>query len=441
MGIKIKAQAFGKKFKLDSHHAIERFGLFFGLLSIVGLLVLTTSGFTAVVSNRDTISSTALWTPQFTTSKTELAGTVDGVYTNTTANKALVLMHFDTSAKISYNAADYAAFLLGSNAKLGTEKLTTPGVKATMQVFGATGYMGVLLEADQPFDQQVLNLTMRAKAELSFKEQQESGESADELAGDSTFDKYDQWRVFFNPGATNTTKLEALDAANFDAARVFYDLVLKTDEDAVRTQLDTKLIELRANLAQIAAYDRDLATTKVDGLFLRPPAVPAIIGADAISGSSASESKDNTSTLQLETSTVVSGGFDFDWRDGNIYDGYLKKLVPAGSSYVNYLRGKSEESSTTDATKDTNTVSIQSMKWILSDGTNLVDDYSSTDTAMRPLTNVMNNLSQAYQDYYSNKTAYQIGLLGDLLDLEVDLIDVRSNSSVRSDDAFLVTYY
>lgn len=150
------------------------------------------------------------------------------------------------------------------------------------------------------------------------------------MAADATFKKYDQWRVFFNPGASGVTKIDALDATSFDPARAYYDIVLKKEESDTRAKLDQKLIEMRTNLAQISSYTSDLQTTKVDGLFLRPPAVPASIAGDEVTGSSAGEAKDGKSTLTLETKHTVPGGFDLNWRAGNVYDGYLDVLVPRG---------------------------------------------------------------------------------------------------------------
>jgi hypothetical protein len=133
MGIKDKALAFGKRFKLDSHHAIERFGVFFGIFAVMGLVVVAGSGAAAFKAGSDAVSHTALYNTEFTSSKTQLKGTVDGVYTNHTGNRALVMMHFPASAAISYNAADYQAFLLGTNDKLQTEKVSTSGIRGTLR--------------------------------------------------------------------------------------------------------------------------------------------------------------------------------------------------------------------------------------------------------------------------------------------------------------------
>ncbi|MGI8306943.1 hypothetical protein [Saccharopolyspora hattusasensis] len=435
MGIKDKALAFGKKFKLDSHHAIERFGVFFGVFALTGVIVIGGAGASAFKASNDSLSHTALYTEKFETSKTSLKGDVDGVYTNKQGDKALVMMHFPAKAQISYNAADYQAYLLGSDKNLNSEDVTTGGIKGSIHVFGSTGYVGVLLDADKPFEKQVLNLTIRANAELSHDERKQDQSSADEVANDATFTKYDQWRVLFNPGATGTTTIPALEAVSFDPAQAYYDVVLKAEEKTIRDELDQKLVAMRVNLTQIQAYTSDLETTKVDGLFLRPPSVPTSIADDKITGVSAAEAKDGVSTLTLETNHVVPGGFDLNWRAGNVYDGYLDVLVPSGQSYVEFLSKKRSEDS------DSTSQQISDMTWTLSNGSNLKSDYQSSDVTMRPLTYVMNNLSQAYQDYARGKSVYQSELLLDLLRLDVKLRDVQSNGSMRDDADFLKTLY
>ncbi|MEW2413061.1 hypothetical protein AB0953_04965 [Streptomyces sp. NPDC046866] len=434
MGIRNKALGFSRKFKLDSHHAIERFGVFFGIFAVTGAIAIGASGVSAYQAGRDSLSQTALYTSDFKTSKTNLDGTVDGVYTNERGNKALVMMHFSPTAQISYNAADYRAFLLGSDTSLNSEPVSTRGIKGSLYTFGSTGYIGILLNADRPFDRQVLNLTVRANAELTAPGAQPK-QSSGKLAGDETFTKYDQWRVFFNPGASGVQKIAALNAQTFDPAQAYYWVALKKKETEARKALDQKLVEMRANLTQIRSYTSDLQTTKIDGLFLRPPTVPASIATDKITGVSAAEAKDGVSTLALQTKHVAPGGFDLNWRTGNVYDGYLDALVPAGQSYAQLFAKKRDEGS------DPTIQQISDMQWILSDGTSLTKDYQSSDVTMRPLMNIMNNLSHAYQTYSANKSKYQSDLSLNLLRLDVSLRDVQSNSTVRDDKDFLTTLH
>lgn len=437
MGIKDTAVAFRRKFRLDAHHGIERFGVFFAIFVITGVMVITGTGVSAFNRSRAELADKALYSTKFTTSKTGLEGQVDGIYTNTAKTRALVLMHFGDNTPVSYNAEDYQAFLLGSSKSLVSETLKTAGVRGSLHIFGSTGYIGVVLEATQPFQRQILNLTMRAKAELSFADQQASGDSVDAMAGDATFRQFDQWRVFFNPGATGTEHLQALESATLKPAEAFYEVVVEVEEELARKALDTQLEKMRADLTRIRVYSQELMTTSVDGLTLKAPAVPSVIGADTVTGESAREAEDGRSTLTLNTTQTVAGGFDLAWRDSNVYQGYLSNLVPADQTYVQWLQAATAAAS--DAGSDSS-YDLGTIEWLLSDGTDLLRDYDPTDVTVRPLLNVANNLSAAFQDYVTDKTAYQRDLMLDLLHLDVDLRDVETNSSINQSKDFMVTF-
>lgn len=443
MAIKDKAKAFSKKFKLDSHHAIERFGIFFGAFVLVGVVITGSSAASAFQSDNDALSATALYHHDFTTSKTQLEGTVDGVFRNTEGNKALVMMHFAPEAPISYDAADYQAFLLGTTPEikdgesLPAEPLKTSGIKGKFYLFGSTGYVGVVLEADQAFDKQVMNLTVRANEELTFVEQQEDGASGTELASDATFEKYDQWRVFFNPGGSEAKTIKALDTQIFDPTKAYHEVVQASEEEAVRTKLDDQLSLMRSDLTRINSYSSDLQTTKVDGLHLRAPKLPKAIAGDEVVGESAAQSKDKKSSQALKTDTVLPGGFDISWRDGSVQEGYLHDLVPAGQNYAQFLEAKSNEAGEGEDIKS----EISGMKWKLSDGSNLTEDYRSSDVVMQPLMSVMNNLTQAYTDYATNKATYQVDQMLELLALDVQLQNVQANTSVSSDTTSITSLY
>lgn len=425
---------FAKKFKLDSHHAIERFGVFVGLFALSGALILGGSAAAAFQANRDKLSSTAVYSTTFETSKTQLQGTVDGLYRNETGTRVMLMMHFDSSAAISYNAADYRAFILGSTEDGSSEPVKTGGITASLYMFGSTGYLGFVMEAPQPFARQVLNITMRANAELTVSEQ--SSSTTDALATDETFAKYDQWRMFINPGASGTIYTPTLDNDDFTVAQVYYDAVLKDQEHDVRDKLDQKLLEMRANLTQISSYTADLATTRVDNLRLLPPTPPASIKNDKVTGKAATETSDGVATLTLATDTVVRGGFNIDWRSKTIVDGYLDSLTKPGQSYVDYLNQKASEESDDSTSSD-----ISKMTWVLSDGSDLTSDYQGSDVTMKPLVTVMNNLSQAYQSYATNKRQYQSDLLRDLIDLEVQYRNTKTNSSVYEGPSFARILY
>lgn len=448
MDIKDRAAAIRKRLRLDSHHSAERFGVIVSALGVTGLVLVGTSGGSAYMADRSELADQSIYTSTFTASKTGLSGEVEGLYDNAAGNKVLILMKFDEAAAISYNAEDYQAFLMGAGMDMSTEDLQTEGLEGSFYVMGSTGYVGVLLEADEPFAQQIMNLTMRANTELTRPEEDEAAAelSDEEVAlrgGDSSFDQYDQWRLFVNPGAEGVEEIPAMEAAQFDPGRAYYDIVVKEQEDGLRSELDSQLDLMRADLQRVNAYSDDLATTKVDGLFLRPPSVPSYIDGDEVVGQSAQESEDGNSTLALRTDGVAAGGFDFDWRSGDVYDGYLENLVPEGQSVSEFLNERNEDaaeaqSSSAPSTDDeSGPGTVSQMQWRLSDGSSLTEDYDTSARSMQPLFTVMNNLSGAYDSYSTNKTAYQTDLLSELLSLDVEVRSVESNSSVNDDKGFL----
>lgn len=429
MGMKDTAKALGTRFKLDSHHAIERFGVLFAVTVLSCLTIFSATAVSAFSNNRETLSATALYTPTFVTSKTQISGDVPGIFVNEDRTRAMVLMHFADTSQVSVNAEDYRAFLTGSTKDLNSQDLKTE-VNGSIYVFGSTGYMGVLLDSDEPFSPQIMDLTMRSDSELVYKE--EAATADQDLATDSTFQKYDQWRVFFNPGGSEATVSAALGTDQVDVGAIFNEVVVAAEEKQVRASLDAQLALMKTDLNRISDATAELERTSADGGTLRllPPEVPASIAGDVIEG--AAQTGETESTLDLQTDYVMALGYDFDWRGGNVREGYLKDLIPAGSNYVSYLAERADE--------EPEEFRVNQIRWMLDDGTDLQRDYASSSGTVKPLTDIMNKLSTAYQDYYSHKQTYQVDLHNDLLDLEVNLRNVESNFTQNGSEEAVLTY-
>lgn len=431
MGMKDSAKALGARFKLDSHHAIERFGVVFGVMCVSCVVLFSATGVSAFSNNREALSSTALYTPTFTTSKTDISGNVPGIFVSEDRTRAMVLMQFEDTSQVSANAEDYQGFLTGSTMDMNQQGLKNT-VAGSIQLFGATGYMGVMLDSDRPFSAQVMDLTMRSNTELVYKAEAEDEAPDDELGGDSSFQKYDQWRVFFNPGGSEAIVSKALSGDKVDAGAVFNEIVVAAQEKEIRTRMDAQLAQMQTDLNRIKDGTAELERTTADSgtLHLISPEAPAQIASDEVTGSA--KVGETPSTLDLKTDYVMPLGYDFDWRGGSVMDGYLKDLIPEGSNYVSYLSQRSKE--TPDEFR------VNDMQWLLNDGTDLRTDYDSGNTTIKPLTDIMNKLSQAYQDYYKNKQVYQVDLHTELLDLEMSLRNVESNFTTNDSNEALRSY-
>jgi hypothetical protein len=431
--MKETAKTYAAKLKLGPHHAIERFGVITSVVAATFAMLLVGTIVSATANNRARLDETALYTASFTTSRTELSGTVDGVYTNGEGTRALVLMRFDDSAAGSFStdAANYQAFLTGSNEQLDTQALAT-AITGSIVVFGSTGYLGVVLESDAPFEQQIASLTLRANSELVYKEGT-GRELREDLQDDGSFTEFDQWRLFVNPGASGTEEAASLEGGSIDPAALYYELVVAEQEQEIRAAMDEQLMEMRTVLARIDEYDGEMSRVNVDGVFIEPPQVPVQVDGDDVTGEPADG--ETESTLALETDWVDPRGYDFDWRSGSVEEGYLDAVMPADeTSYVTFLGEKARAED-----EENPGFSANDMEWLLTDGNDL-KEHGQTSQALEPLTDIMNNTTQAYQDYHRLKTSYQVDSYSELLDLEVTLRGVDSSGSINAGEEALLTY-
>lgn len=444
MGLADSAKGLGKKFKLDSHHAIERFGVIFSVLFVIGSVLLGSTMFSAWTNTRAALDERALYVTSFTTSRTQVQGEVSGLYVNPERNRAMVMMKFDDPTQVSSTASSYKAFLTGSSPDLRQEPLKTQ-VAAQIVVFGATGYMGVVFDSNKPFPQQVYNLTMRSNSELVYPKG--DPRIRKDLRDDSSFLAHDQWRLYFNPGAQGATVVQSLSGRTLDVGAVYAEVVTAGLEAPIRQQLEEQLELMRTNLNRVQEFEEALGrTSTLDGDFLVPPRgetpQPTLIpiAGDKIVGDPATVDKDGNpvpSTLELETDWVAPDGFDFDWRSGSVKEGYLADLVPAGERYGTWLTAKAQMGA--NATRDQRFNSSR-IEWALTDGTLLKDHISSRTAGMTEVVALQGNLNKAYDDYWRSKETYQVKLPMQLLELEVAQRSVEQSFSVNNDEDVVYFY-
>lgn len=434
---KKRLNKFLSRFKLDSHHQIERFGAGFFTIVIAGVLILSAAGVTAFQNNRAQLGSTAIYTAGFTTSKTAVSGTVEGLYTSEDKTRAMVLMKFDDVAQVSTNAENYQAFMTGINMNFGSEDLKG-SPSGDIFVFGSTGYMGVLLENPEGFDTQIINLTLRANEELVRPE--ENTELDEDVAADESFADFDQWRVLINPGASETVESKALTGNESDMRELYSEMIIEPQERELRATMDSQLETLRTDINAIESYTERLTTTKFDDTTLQAPEVPEQIAGDEIlcdgrslKGVTGDDAVCASEDLELSTDWVFPNGYDFDWRSGSVEEGYLEDLVPEGQTPLGYLSQHRAEQS--------DSLSVNEIEWTLADGTPLSENVAYQDSDLsREVNSNIALLTGAYTTYYDHKKEYMVGSYDELLNLEVDLRDVEANYSENTSDESVLVY-
>lgn len=442
-----KFKAFQTKFKFDSHHAIERFGVAVAVFGVTGTVFLTGAGISAYANGQEKLGATALYTTSFTTSRTQVSGNVLGVYTDPSKTRTMVLMTAKDEARLPSSADDYQVFLTGTDTELHQHSLKGQPITARYVTFGNSAkYMGVVLDNPNKFDLQILDMTVRINREVSYKETNgSSGEAqvgpsstktSDPNAGDKSFEKYDQMRIAFNPVATGSIEANLGEAgSDFNAGDVYHETVTQVSEKKLREQMDGQLLQMQADLAKIDQYESQIPTTfgndRVNKLTLNEPAVPEVIAGDQVTGQDAKSSKTGQSTLTLVSKKVVPGGYDFDWRDGSVSKGYLDKVVPNGMSYVDFMKAQSKLSAPAP--------NWDKVEFTLNNGTPL-SSYTNRDKVVEPLLTLRSNLITSWHTYYDHKKEYQVTSYGNLLNLEIELRNVRANTTQNTNEKVLTLY-
>lgn len=443
---------FSERFKLGPHYTIERFGIAVALVTVTGLFFATMAACSDISAGRAVLGARAMYTTDFTTSRTGVSGSVEGVYRNKDHNRVLVMMKFEDPTQMSSDADDYYVYGSGIDGSKPTP-IAKPLV-GEIYSFGSTGYLGVMLEAPEGFAPQLLNLTIRAKKELMSVD-----ESALPANSDPSFSKYDQWRVVVNPAGSSAVWLHALDSEKLPSATdVYADAVLWPQEVAQRRKLDTLLADMKAQLTRISTLESQMATTSVQlgkdpNVRLLRPSLPKEIEGDTITGMSAAELKEELTrtpvaqiegigdktprarridtyengtlpnTYVLHSEQTMAGGLDFDWRSRTVSDGYFEKMGTGKATISEYLASRSEEKPASSRLTD--------LDWELSNGKSL-NDIAADDVDAAPLITLRNNALQAYSQYHSLKRKYQVTELAQLLVMESDLDNVDKTATIAS---------
>lgn len=416
------------KLKLGNHYRMERFTLLFCVLSVCLVLVMGFCAAADIRSHNVELGSKALYTTEFTTSRTNVTGEVDKVYTSKDKTKAFVLMKFSDVDKMSTNAENYQAFLTGASVK-GNQAGLKSYPSGSIYVFGTTGYMGVYLVNTEGFPTQILDLTIRCNSELS---ETTTDVSSDDAKDDASFAKHDQFKVYFNPCASDATNIACLDSGKAPSKLDLYNqTVVDTEKKAIEEKLTTDLETMRTNLNQIQEYTDRLKNTDN----IQVPDTPSVIAGDSIT------QDPETKKYMVKFKTVVDGGYDFDWQNTSIEDGWLDKLIAKTDSptmtYDQYfaMQAKARKNSTQGNSIDTD------IKWTFNDGT-LLEDLNSGGSSEKytSVNKDCQKLVAAWNTYYQNKTNYQTDDLESLLSLEATAKQVQESASVNTSDKVIQCY-
>ena len=445
---------FVNKFKLDSHHEIERFRVMISVITALGVFIIGACGYVTYKSKQVDISGMAQYTTKFVTSYTQQKGNVDGIYTNSDDTRAVMLFSFEGT--MSKNPNDYELIITGVNN--GKPQRVETAMTAKLVSFGDSGSMGLIMDAPEGFESQVLNVTMSAKRNLAAPKPMNEEDLGKHGYAGETFTSRDSWRMMFNPAGTNAPVLAELDAHDFDPRNFLINSVFRDREVELRRAADDTLVEMRTAQDRIGFYHDALSDMEVNlpdavGAKIVMPAPNELIAGDEVQGMSREEVKDAINsgepiesiegigskshkareldtykdgtmptTYELITQKAVPGGVQFEWHQDSIQEGYLQNLMPAGynvEEYLNELRIRAHEAE----------IPAMNTKFMLSNGKS-IDSYDVLDNSVLNLQSNAMNLVSSYRDFYTAKVTYQTKNLVDLLALEAELDETAAATTV-----------
>lgn len=392
-------RTFLNKYKLGSHHKIERFGVMMG--AVLAILVFA-SGFSLVRDTQKqkvTAVAKAKYTEDFTYSLTGNAGTVETVVRSDDGKTAYLLLKMENVGNMSTDASTYSVYLTGANDTLRFEPA------GAYFVFGSTGYMGVMLHDDEGIPNQVLDVTIRANVDVRSDKLSSSTISDDQ---DESFKKYDQARIYVNFGAADADTNKVLDDTSIAASDLYYQLIAKELDATLREQLvSTK-------------EDLDRLTVRADEYMKRITSVGY-------------EAPDEPAWL--DDNYVVAGGVLLS-ESKTLGDGYINQLISDYSQFSDYMKMKSKEVAT-----ESERLSVQIETLTASNGSvlelNEVSDGVSSPADLAVKADVV-TLTTTWSSILSTKQKVQTDINRQLLMLDADMQDQNRSFSLGDTDQLIL---
>lgn len=416
------------KLKFDSHHRMERFIALFSFLSVVMVGVVGYATIVHIEAQNNQLGSKAVYTKKVKTSKTDVDIDVVNVYASKDKTKAFLLLKTDSPDKISANAENYMAFLTGADIK-GHPNMLKSQPSGSIYVFGTSGYMGVYLVANEGFPTQILKLTIRSGVELTEAKKT----SSDDAKRGESYSKYDQFDVFFNPGASDASDIECLDSDKAPSKFALYNqTVVRSEMKRITDTLTADVESMRLGLNKINEFNDRLG--KTDNM--QVPETPKVIAGDTIT-------KNSDGTYDMHFKSIVPGGYDFDWMHGDIEHGWLDDLIKKTDTptmtYDQYFAMQISARKLGD--KNNSMEGLSNIKWTLKDGTALESlNTGANNPKYVAINKDCQNLINAWRNYYQAKNRYQTDGLEEILNLEVTAKHVQESASVNTSDTAIKLY-
>ena len=431
------------KYKLGSHHKMERFGI----ISIVLLIALFSSVGLGV---RDHMKAThksfeniSIYTQTAESSISGTSFTVDGLWCNTDKTRAYLLLKCDSDS-VSYNPEDFIV-------NLANEWYTKPEkpMSGNLLVFGNTGYIGVEIIGKQGFSNEKLVLTFIMKKNIANYENipEIPSSQRDER---TYFERNDAFNIEFNPAAKSTLTSKYLDGESLTASDLYKVFVTGRQEAALKVEMQNTINQMKVLQDRYNEDVRQLETYSV-----KTPILPKAIRGDSFTYNEADadwlrenmatvsgqtyfdgkeevqEDEDSIPELQLakikpyryKSAYTVKGGLDYEWHSTTINDtSYIDLAVPSNMTFEEFIDtigvDDEEDEYSEDYADDADDYIFMPNEtdWQYTDGTAI--NFESERTEVQNIIKAKDDITSVVSDWISLKQQYQTQYLKQLLLLE-----------------------
>ena len=403
------------------HFKMQTFGM--GVLVCILIFLFNLLSIQLDYDNMIRISreNTTVFTSSFPMSLTGDYFNVQAAYVDTTKTKAFIFMkNGNDMADIPIDANMY-------NILITEEDYSTPeeNITGSIYILGSTGYMGIYLQSDIPFKNSVKHLYVRALRNTTSNTQPV-------VVYDESDYYYNQGHLFMNLGSYTAGSVDFLEkhqmGDDFDFKRVYRTILLANSEKADRDGCLRLYSEMKDAMLKIEESYSRIKGTYTDVVL---PDFPTYLVGDTFKTVSVYRT-DGTVAYSYEKfvpKTLLPGGIDFDWYNGNIADGYYKLVpntngltiseylasIPAGNDKIRYNPAV-----------------------YYADGRRVISSDDADNAFDKSVARDVEAYLEQIQTYLNAKNTYQVKYLPAFLKLEQSSLDVDKLLSVNiSENAVL----
>jgi hypothetical protein len=478
-------QAKLSKFKLDKHHKIERFGVIVTALTSCMVILLVVMFIKYRKDMKILVSDTPMYTKTIATSLTQNTGQVKNIYRNEKGDKVAILVKFDSMEGLKTDAKNYNVWVTGFDAYYDCS------VSGGVYLYGQSGYMALCFYSPTGFPNQVADIIVRSNESISAEKVTDQTPK-----DDSSFAKYDQFRIRANLGAKKmnvASFFDTTDGTLIDSRKLYDEAVLLKSIKTLKKECNSTLASMELELRRMDYYEGTLTEQgiqilerdeKIRGDKVVEYTGPEVKDAESkmmdngqivtgqevgVEGQGKDKVQSEADALmvdeegntivtteqesivvdaddeitidpseykglwQLETDYVCTGGYDFEWQ---IYDVFNIK-----NHYLDTERGDLEDFAylnmwkQTLANADDKSITLPS-KWVKKDGSEFI--YKGGDDVYRDamddeINSNIEALKKSYITYYGLKRNYQTNLLPKFMDYEYNESSFTTKTTVNAE--------